>query len=115
MESVYTRDLKSLANWLAGSSPAPGTTVRSMNRKQRRAAAKIARKAGHDNLAEKIMIINELGDECTYCESPFDKTDAAILDSWMVIAREKSVNIYCPECWDRVRNTMEEIQNERNG
>ena len=90
------------------------TYWKKVNRKQRRAAAKMAQKAGHDDLSKKIMLFNEIGDECTCCESPFDKTDAEMLNSWMVIVREEKnlVNIYCPECWERAREAIATLKKD---
>ena len=77
-----------------------------MNRKQRRAAARAAKKGGNPNIQEKLEILNHLKDECFVCEAPFDKTDLKILDDWNVVVHgdKQAVRLYCPKCWNGARD-----------
>jgi len=83
-----------------------------MNRKQRRAAQKLARKSKNTDLEEKISLHDKLSESCRVCEKEFDKKDMKMLSEWMVVVREKeqSVNLYCPECWDKAKKIISELQ-----
>ena len=83
-----------------------------MNRQQRRAAAKQARKEGSPELEEKIALFGELPDECLTCEKQFDKKDKEMAMTWSVIVHqeEKVVRLYCPECWDRAVKITEDFR-----
>ena len=83
-----------------------------MNREQRRAAAKQAKKAGNAELEEKIALFGELPDECLPCSAPFDKKDKEMAMTWSVIVHqeEKVVRLYCPECWDRAVKITEDFR-----
>ena len=79
-----------------------------MNRKERRAAEKIARKSGNKDLQEKLSLYSSLGTECFVCESPFDKHDMKMLSEWMIVVRQKSecLRVYCPSCWNEGKNSI---------
>ena len=85
-----------------------------MNRSQRRAAAKAAKKDGNKELSEKIFLFNQLPDECLTCNKPFDKQDKQMVMDWNVVIREeeKIVRLYCPECWSKAKKFIEELENE---
>jgi len=86
-----------------------------MNREQRRAAAKRAKKDGTANaeLEEKIGLFESLGDECLVCEKPFDKKDKSMVMTWSVVTREAEgvVNLYCPTCWGRAQTVLAQARN----
>ena len=83
-----------------------------MNRSQRRAAAKAAKKDGNKELSEKIFLFNQLPGECLTCNKPFDKQDKQMVVDWSVVVREeeKIVRLYCPECWDKAKKFIEELE-----
>ena len=83
-----------------------------MNREQRRAAAKQAKKGGTEEVAEKVALFGKLEDECLVCEEPFDKTNKEMVMSWNVVVRETEgkVNLYCPTCWERAQSVIEEAR-----
>ena len=85
-----------------------------MNRAQRRAAAKQAKKEGNPDLEEKMTLFGKLPDECLTCLKPFDKKDREMVMSWHVVERraEQVVNLYCPECWEKANKLIEDIQND---
>jgi hypothetical protein len=90
-----------------------------MNRKQRRDAAKHARKQGNDELSEKISLFGKMPDHCMVCEKDFDKKDKEQVMSWNVVVREKEnrVNLYCPNCWSSSLKFIKEVEealNEKN-
>jgi len=88
-----------------------------MNREQRRAAAKHAKKDGNEEVAEKVALFGLIGDHCLVCNKPFDKKDREMVMSWNVIVREKEevVNLYCPECWSGAVELLNEIKKDLLG
>ena len=85
-----------------------------MNREQRRAAEKHAKKAGNSDVAEKIAMFGKLGDVCLVCNKPFDKKDREMIMSWNVVVREKEekVNLYCPDCWNGALDMLKQAKEE---
>ena len=83
-----------------------------MNRAQRRAAAKAAKKGGDKELSEKIFLFDQMPDECSACVKPFDKTNKDMVRSWNVVVREeeKVVRLYCPNCWDKAKTLIEQLE-----
>ena len=83
-----------------------------MNREQRRAMAKLEKKGGNEEMAEKVALFGKLGEECLVCEGPFDKKNKEMVMSWSVVVREKEgkVNLYCPTCWERAQSVIEEAR-----
>jgi hypothetical protein len=83
-----------------------------MNRKQRREAVKQANKDGDSELSEKISLFGKLGDNCLTCDKPFDKTNKEMVMSWSVVVKEQEgvVRLYCPECWARAIEIMEDFK-----
>ena len=90
-----------------------------MNRKQRRAMEKKLGKKNSQKLAEKIFQFDQLPTECLACLKPFDRNSKEMTSSWNVIVRdEKTVRLYCPECWDAARGIVtkyRELKGENNG
>lgn len=82
-----------------------------MNREQRRAAAREAKKGGNNAVAEKIMLFDKMPDHCLTCEEPFDKQNKEMVMSWYVFVTNKKdeVRLYCPECMDKAKNILEDF------
>ena len=85
-----------------------------MNREQRRAMAKQAKKDGNEDVVEKVALFGKLGDECLVCNKPFDKKDKEMVMSWNVVVREKEekVNLYCPDCWNGALDMLKQAKEE---
>ena len=88
-----------------------------MNRKQRRAAARDAKRNGNDELEEKIGLFSSMPDHCLACTKPFDKTDREQVNTWSVVVREdkKTVRLYCPDCWGKAKDMIQRINDESQG
>jgi|ETNvirnome_2_300_1030623.scaffolds.fasta_scaffold00951_8 hypothetical protein len=74
-----------------------------MNRKQRRAAARVAKRSGNEELQEKLEALSHIKEECFVCQIPFDKTDMKMLDSWIIVVNKAfstGTRLYCPTCWE---------------
>ena len=83
-----------------------------MNRKQRRAMESQAKAGGaEETLATQAALFGELPNECTACETPFDKTDREMVSTWRVVVREQDkenpVRNYCPTCWNAAQDVID--------
>ena len=88
-----------------------------MNREQRRAVAKQAKKNGNPELEEKITLFGKLPDQCMVCEEPFDKKNKQMVQEWNVIVHndEGEVRLYCPPCLDQAVKLLEEVMHQFEG
>ena len=81
-----------------------------MNRKQRRAREAQIRKDGNEELSAKIGMFGKLPEECTACESLYDKTDKEMVTTWKVVVRKEDktnpVRLYCPTCWSTAQEVL---------
>ena len=84
----------------------------SATRKLRRAKKKQAEK----DMQTKLGLFDKLPDHCLTCFAPYDKMNKEQVKTWNVVVREKEgrVNLYCPDCWKKATNLIEEIRKERN-
>ena len=82
----------------------------SLKRKMARNKAKNAKK----KMAQQLNMFDQLGDECSACEKPYDKKSKEHVTTWNVVVKEKEkvVRLYCPECWTMAHNLIKEIQND---
>ncbi len=83
-----------------------------MNRKQRRASAKMEKQHGNQDLADKMNIYTKLPEFCMMCEKEFNKQDREMLATWNVVVREqeKVVRLYCPDCWSAAQQVVENYE-----
>ena len=81
-------------------------------RKIQRAKKKKAEK----ELQEKKNMFDKLGNECLACKEPFDRENKEQVQSWNVVVRKKEnkVNLYCPECWTKAKDIIEEFTRRQN-
>ena len=84
-----------------------------MNRKQRRMRKKALKKSGVDSAAfeKKLGLFDLMPDECMICHCKFDKTNKEMVSTWQVTVREKDkiVRVYCPSCWSKAQNLLNEL------
>jgi hypothetical protein len=73
----------------SGSPPPKISGMETMNREQRRALAKREKKAGNEEMAEKVALFGLIGDHCLVCNKTFDKKDREMVMSWNVVVREE--------------------------
>jgi len=85
-----------------------------VNRKQRRAAQRLARKGKNKDLESKMKLYSDLPDTCSACSTSFDKTDDTMLDEWIMVVREdeKQTRLYCPPCWSKAKTLIEKVKEE---
>ena len=98
-----------------------------MNRKQRRAREAQIRKDGNDDLAAQVAMFGKLPDECTACESPFDKKDKEMIplkydsvgffDEGLAVVRIRGkdgfTDIHGNEYWDMTEDQAREQMKKR--
>jgi len=86
-----------------------GSLKRKLGRKNKKKIDKAEKK-----MAKQLMMFDMLGDQCAACDEPFDKKSKEHAMTWKVVVREKEkvVRLYCPSCWDKANNLIEEIQND---
>ena len=89
-----------------------------MNRKQRRAATKAAKKQGNleGDLAEKMLLFDKLPEACSACTESFDKKNREMVMTWNVVVRhdEETVRLYCPECWAKAVEAIQQLHGVRD-
>jgi len=81
-----------------------------MNRKQRRAQETLLRKDDNEELSAKVAMFGKLPEECTACETVYDKNDKEMATTWNVVVREEDkdnpVRLYCPSCWSTAQEVI---------
>ena len=87
-----------------------------MNRQQRRARDRKIKKSKKKKteLEQKLGLFDLLPEECMVCMKPFDKKSKEQVQSWNVVVREKEklVRVYCPTCWGKAKQLIEEMNLE---
>ena len=86
------------------------------SKKIQRKIKKVKKKQAEKELKEKIGLFSSLENCCLVCKKPFDRQDKEMVQSWYVVVREsqKKVNLYCPECWARANNFIEQMKGKIN-
>ena len=84
-----------------------------MNRKERRARDRKIKKSKKKKTEfdQKLGLFDLLPSECMICAEPFDRSNKEQVMSWNVVVREKEkvVRVYCPTCWNKAKQIIEEI------
>lgn len=71
--------------------------------KKKKKNKKRASKKKQALLEEKITLFNKLGQKCNACRKDFDKKSREHAMTWRVFVKEaeKTVRLFCPECWNK--------------
>tara|TARA_A100001515_G_scaffold103596_1_gene84281 strand:+ start:130 stop:402 length:273 start_codon:yes stop_codon:yes gene_type:complete len=82
----------------------------SIKRKMARNKAKRAKR----DIKRHMHMFGKMGQECTNCEAPYDKTSKEHAMTWRVVVREaeEKVNLYCPDCWETAMDVVEDYMSE---
>tara|TARA_R110002020_G_scaffold429874_1_gene639527 strand:- start:733 stop:981 length:249 start_codon:yes stop_codon:yes gene_type:complete len=59
-------------------------------------------------MVKKFNMFDKLSDNCLVCKEDFDKKNRKQVSSWQVVVKEQAVNLYCPACWEKIMEPMEE-------
>jgi Zn finger protein HypA/HybF involved in hydrogenase expression len=78
------------------------TLSRKLRRKKENAAKK--------ELQKKVGLFSKLEDHCLVCQKDFDKKNKEMVMSWSVVVKEDKVRLYCPDCWSRATQLIDEIK-----
>ena len=80
----------------------------SLKRKLKREAQKSSKK----EFGEKIGLFNKIPDSCLTCEKDFDKKNKEMVMTWNVVVnrQKEQVRLYCPGCWSKAKNLINEIK-----
>lgn len=59
-----------------------------------------------------VGLFDILPDKCNTCDAPYDRNNKHQANTWSVVVREseKKVNLYCPACWSKAKQTLNEIE-----
>tara|TARA_Y100000114_G_C11752012_1_gene324829 strand:- start:451 stop:720 length:270 start_codon:yes stop_codon:yes gene_type:complete len=84
-----------------------------MNRAQRRARNRKIKKSKRKKteLEQKLGLFDLMPEECMVCMEPFDRKNKEQVKTWNVVVREKEsiVRVYCPTCWNKAKQIIDEI------
>ena len=85
----------------------------SFTRKVQRQKKKDAEKA----MATRVALFGKLPDKCLTCEETFDKTNKEMVTTWSVVVREEEdvVRLYCPTCWEKALQVIEDFKKHIEG
>ena len=78
-----------------------------LKRKLERKKKLLKRKNAKKELAKKLKGLF-LPDECSSCKTEFNKKSKDMAMSWHVTVREESVRLFCPNCWQKARDVINE-------
>ena len=83
-----------------------GSLKRKMLRRQEKAAKK--------KLKKQLGALTALGEECSACAKEFDKKSREHAETWRVVVRkDKSrVSLFCPDCWDKAKQLVDQLEEE---
>jgi len=100
LQKTTLRDTEVKANKVMGS------LSRKIKRKQKK-------KQKTKDLEQKLNMFESLGEECLTCQTSFDKKNKEMVQSWIVVVREKEskVNLYCPGCWEKAIKIVQQAEN----
>ncbi len=85
-----------------------------MNRKQRRSIQKHAGRDATQELSDKVFLFNKMPTSCSACDKEFDKTNKDMLNSWNVVVKQEVVRLFCPDCIEKTRDTLENLGLTKN-
>lgn len=69
-------------------------------------------KEAEKDLAQKVNMFERIPNKCGACSEPFDKLNRDMVMTWNVVVREQEgkVNLYCPPCWDKANEILEDFK-----
>ena len=84
----------------------------SLERKLRRKKTNKAKKSAEKEMAAKVALFDKIPDKCLTCEESFDKMNKEQVTTWNVVVRQEEgiVRLYCPGCWEKAVNILQEFK-----
>jgi predicted RNA-binding Zn-ribbon protein involved in translation (DUF1610 family) len=82
---------------------------RKIKRQKNREDKKVEKK-----IKDKLMMFDNLPEECLTCEREFDRQNKEMVATWNVVVREKEgiVRLYCPDCWSKAIEVTKHFMGE---
>ena len=77
-----------------------------MNRQQRRAIKKHLGEEVQEKMTTQIAQFSKLPEACDACEKEFDKKNKDMVLSWSVVVKQDLVRLFCPECINKAKETL---------
>lgn len=73
-------------------------------------------KSTQKDLKQKLNMFDRIPDKCLTCNKDFDKKDKQQVQTWFVVVKnaEQTVNLYCPECWNKATQLVKEFYGEKD-
>ena len=90
-----------------------------LQRKISRKKQKQRQKDTAKKIKKQLSMFDRLPNECSSCESPFDKKSREHAMSWSVVVRSEQgiIRLFCPECKEKANKVLgeknESIQSEQ--
>lgn len=86
--------------------------TKKLERKMRRKNLNKARKQAEKEMKIKLGLFDKLPEKCLTCEKPFDKKDKEQVSTWSVVVSKEleSVRLYCPTCWQKAQEIIEDFR-----
>jgi len=67
-----------------------------------------------ESVNNSITMFQRRPNECSACDKPFPEKDREAHMTWQVVVRneQETVRLFCPECQEKVKTRVTEIDNE---
>lgn len=68
------------------------------------------------DLKQKLNMFDRMPDNCLACNKDFDKKDKQQVQTWFVVVKNETqtVNLYCPECWNKATKLVQDFLEKKN-
>jgi len=66
------------------------------------------KKEAEKKLSSRLMMFDKIPEKCLTCEENFDRKNKEMAQTWHVIAKKDSVRLFCPNCWQKARDVVEQ-------
>lgn len=83
-----------------------------LNRKLKRRRMKEQAKKTRKALKNMVNRMNSLGDECSNCSAPFDRSDVEETSKWMVYVIDNKPHLICPDCNEMIKEAKSDYEEE---
>ena len=92
------------------------TKPQTLNRKQRRERERLKKSNKSSKVDEKLGLFDKIPEQCLTCHKPFDKRNKEMVMSWSVVVREAAgaVRLYCPTCWQKAKDFIEQSHTHKS-
>jgi hypothetical protein len=82
---------------------------RNIKRKKELKIRKQTEKDLANKITEQMSMFNMLPNQCNRCSAKFNKKNKKYAMTWKVVVKNESVNLFCPDCVDKLVETHESV------